>query len=227
MYFHLLIKLKRGCIKSISYLIICNILCIENYGQRHFSFPYNDSSLQEFSATLNNFDKRFVIRTGINFPQGLQFFVGSEVKLLNRVTLNTLVGSSLMFDLFSWIDADPFNIRERQKPSLSAFISPELRYFFKVLDGNSHKKSARNFSGYYLSLKYFASTPSTNKDSTMNTNFTNISSWQIKIGGQIQVHKNFFGGFYGGGVISKSSINPSFPSAIPIFLFGISVGYVF
>ncbi|PJE46349.1 MAG: hypothetical protein CUR34_10260 [Sediminibacterium sp.] len=179
-------------------------------------------------TTDYNFNKPAIFRTGIHFPMGLQPFVSGEVKLLKRLTLNMQLGASLDNSRAEWVVTDPVELADSDKISVSGFISPELRYYFLPL--GRIKKTNRplfGFSGAYLALKYFASTPSTKRNSAATYSFENVSAWQLNIGNQIQFKPHFFLGTFAGFVFSKNPINDNHPNVIPLLQFGFTVGYVF
>jgi len=179
-------------------------------------------------TTDYNFNKPAIFRTGIHFPMGLQPFVSGEVKLLKRLTLNMQLGASLDNSRAEWVVTDPVELADSDKISVSGFISPELRYYFLPL--GRIKKTNRplfGFSGAYLALKYFASTPSTKRNSAATYSFENVSAWQLNIGSQIQFKPHFFLGTFAGFVIGKNPINDNKPNVIPLLQFGFTVGYVF
>lgn len=179
-------------------------------------------------TTDYNFNKPAIFRAGIHFPMGLQPFVSGEVKLLKRVTLNMQVGASLDNSHAEWVVTDPVELADSDKISVSGFISPELRYYFLPL--GRIKKTNRplfGFSGVYLALKYFASTPSTKRNSAATYSFENVSAWQLNVGSQIQFKPHFFMGAFAGVVLGKRPINDNYPNVIPLLQFGFTVGYTF
>jgi hypothetical protein len=179
-------------------------------------------------TTDYNFNKPAIFRAGIHFPMGLQPFVSGEVKLLKRLTLNMQLGASLDNSRAEWVVTDPVELADSDKISVSGFISPELRYYFLPL--GRIKKTNRplfGFSGAYLALKYFASTPSTKRNSAATYSFENVSAWQLNIGSQIQFKPHFFLGTFAGFVIGKNPIDDNKPNVIPLLQFGFTVGYVF
>lgn len=179
-------------------------------------------------STDYNFNKPFIFRAGLHFPMGLQPFVSGEVKLLKRLTLNMQLGASLDNSHAEWVVTDPVELADSDKISISGFISPELRYYFLPL--GRIKKTNRplfGFSGAYLALKYFASTPSTKRNSAATYSFENVSVWQLNIGSQLQFKPHFFIGTFAGYVIGKQPINDAHPNVIPLLQFGLTIGYVF
>lgn len=179
-------------------------------------------------TTDYNFNKPAIFRAGIHFPMGLQPFVSGEVKLLKRVTLNIQMGTSIEGGDPPWNVTNPAELADSDKIGFSGFISPELRYFYMPIP-RMRKTNAPlfGFSGAYIALKYFASTPSTKRNSAATYSFENVSAWQLNVGSQIQFKPHFFMGAFAGVVLGKRPINDNYPNVIPLLQFGFTVGYTF
>lgn len=179
-------------------------------------------------STDYNFNKPFIFRAGIHFPFGLQPFVSGEIKLLKRVTLNIQMGTSIEAGDPVWNVTNPAELADSDKIGFSGFISPELRYFYN----RTYRMPKTNaplfgFSGAYIALKYFASTPSSIINSAAEYSYENVSAWQLNVGGQIQWNRHCFAGLFAGAVLGKHSIIGNLPNVIPLLQFGLTVGYVF
>lgn len=179
-------------------------------------------------STDYNFNKPIIFRAGIHFPFGFQPFISGEVKLLKRVTLNIQMGTSIDDGDPPWNVTDPAELADSDKIGFSGFISPELRYFYRPTP-RMRKTHAPlfGFSGAYIALKYFASTPSSKINSAVNYTYENVSAWQINVGGQIQWNRHCFAGIYAGKVLSERPIQDGLVTKIPLLQFGLTVGYVF
>ena len=179
-------------------------------------------------STDYNFNKPIIFRAGIHFPMGLQPFVSAEVKLLKRVTLNIQMGTSIEGGDPPWNVTNPAELADSDKIGFSGFISPELRYFYRPIP-RMRKTNAPlfGFSGAYIALKYFASTPSSKINSAARYSYENVSAWQLNVGSQIQWNRHCFAGIYAGVVLGKRPINDNYPNVIPLLQFGFTVGYTF
>jgi hypothetical protein len=179
-------------------------------------------------STDYNFNKPIIFRTGIHFPFGLQPFVSGEVKLLKRVTLNIQIGTSIEAGDPPWNVTNPAELADSDKIGFSGFISPELRYFYRPTPRMPKTHAPLfGFSGAYIALKYFASTPSNKINSAARYSYENVSAWQLNVGSQIQWNRHCFAGIYAGAVLGKRPINDNYSTVIPLLQFGLTVGYVF
>lgn len=179
-------------------------------------------------STDYNFNKRVIFRAGIHLPFGFQPFISGEVKLLKRVTLNIQMGTSIEGGDPPWNVTNPAELADSDKIGFSGFISPELRYFYMPIP-RMRKTHAPlfGFSGAYIALKYFASTPSNKINSAARYSYENVSAWQINVGGQIQWNRRCFAGIFAGAVLGKRPINDNYSTVIPLLQFGFTMGYVF
>jgi len=179
-------------------------------------------------STDYNFNKPIIFRAGIHFPFGFQPFISGEVKLLKRVTLNIQMGTSIEGGDPPWNVTNPAELADSDKIGFSGFISPELRYFYRPIP-RMRKTNAPlfGFSGAYIALKYFASTPSSKINSAARYSYENVSAWQLNVGSQIQWNRHYFAGIYAGVVLGKRPINDNYPNVIPLLQFGFTVGYTF
>lgn len=179
-------------------------------------------------STDYNFNKPIIFRAGMHLPFGFQPFVSGEVKLLKRVTLNIQMGTSIDDGDPPWNVTNPAELADSDKIGFSGFISPELRYFYRPTPRMPKTHAPLfGFSGAYIALKYFASTPSSKINSAVNYTYENVSAWQLNVGGQIQWNRHCFAGIYAGKVLSKHPIQDGLVTKIPLLQFGFTVGYVF
>lgn len=181
-------------------------------------------------STDYNFTKPIIFRTGLHFPFGFQPFVSGEIKLLKRFTLNMEIGTSLKITTNDAISVtNPAEIADKGKIGFSGFISPELRYYYNKPVGRTPKTNMpiRGFSGGYVALKYFASTKATTINRAAEYTYENISAWQMNLGGQYQFNDHGFFGIYGGLVLGSQPIQSGKSSTLPLFQFGLTIGYIF
>lgn len=179
-------------------------------------------------STDYNFNKPIIFRAGIHLPFGIQPFVSGEIKLLKRVTLNIQMGTSINDGDPAWNVTNPAELADSDKIGFSGFISPELRYFYKPIYRMPKTNAPLfGFSGAYIALKYFASTPSSKINSAANFSYENVSAWQLNVGSQIQWNRHCFAGIYAGAVLGKHPIQDGLVSVIPLLQFGFTLGYVF
>ncbi len=180
-------------------------------------------------STDYNFNKPIIFRAGVHFPIGIQPFVSAEVKLLKRVTLNLQLGTSIKAGIAQWNVTDPAELADSDKIGFSGFISPELRYYYFKPVGRMQKTNAPlfGFSGAYIGLKYFASTPASTINSGADYTYENVSAWQVNIGMQYQFKRHYFLGAYAGAVLGKKPIQITLTSDIPLLQYGFTLGYVF
>lgn len=179
-------------------------------------------------STDYNFNKPIVFRSGIHLQFGLQPFVSGEIKLLRRVTLNIQLGTSIDAGDPVWNVTDPAELADSDKIGFSGFVSPELRYFYRPIDRMPKTNAPLfGFSGAYIALKYFASTPSSIINSANDHSYENVSAWQLNVGSQIQWNRHCFVGIYAGAVLGKKPIQSNLTSEIPLLQYGLTMGYVF
>jgi hypothetical protein len=180
-------------------------------------------------STDYNFNRTVIFRAGVHFPFGIQPFVSAEVKLLKRITVNMQIGTSLNYEYAEWTVTNPAELADSDKIGFSGFISPELRYYYFKPVGRSPKTQMplRGFTGGYIALKYFASTPSDKINSAATFSYENVSAWQLNLGSQFQFKRHCFVGIYAGFVLGKQPIQDGLASRIPLLQFGFTLGYVF
>jgi hypothetical protein len=179
-------------------------------------------------STDYNFNKPIIFRAGIHLPFGTQPFVSGEIKLLKRITLNIQIGASIEDGDPTWNVTNPAELADSDKIGVSGFISPELRYFYNRANRIPKTNAPLfGFSGAYIALKYFASTPSSKINSAANFSYENVSAWQLNVGSQIQWNRHCFVGIYAGAVLGKHPIQDGLVSVIPLLQFGFTLGYVF
>jgi hypothetical protein len=174
-----------------------------------------------------NFNKQFVFRTGLHFPLGLQPFVSGELKLFKKTTLHLQTGASYLSGYARWDVTDPQELADSDKIGFSAFVAPELRYYYYIPKSKSGTRTLKNFSGYYAAFRYFASTPASIRNSAARYSYENTSAWQINLGWQAQIRKHFFMGSHVGFVLAKNSIQKNKPANYPLFQFNCSIGWAF
>lgn len=175
-----------------------------------------------------NFISKTQLKVGLNFPLGFQPFVSAEIKLVNRLTLNLFLGGSIDTRFAKWDIVDPAELADSDKIGISGFVSSEVRYYFFISNKNYKSKVIyQGFSGLYISIKHFASAPSTKINSAATFSNENVNSWQFHIGGQFQFKKHVFYGFNGGKVLSKHPINIHLPYVLPNLQFAVTLGYAF
>ncbi len=180
-------------------------------------------------STDYNFNRPVIFRAGVHFPYGIQPFVSAEIKLYNRFTLNMQLGTSLNFEYNGRTATNPTELADSDKIGFSGFISPELRYYYFKPVGRMPKSDMpiKGFSGTYISIKYFASTPSNKINSFASYTYENVSALQLNTGMQFQIKDHWFFGLYAGAVLGKHPIQDGKASIIPLLQFGVTLGYVF
>lgn len=183
--------------------------------------------LQQVQTNDLNFNKRFVFRTGLHFPLGFQPFVSGEFKLFKKATLHLQTGASLASGFARWDVTDPQELADSDKIGFSAFIAPELRYYYFIPKSKSGTRVLKNFSGYYAALRYFASTPASIRNSAARYIYENTSAFQLNLGWQAQIRKHFFMGSHIGFVVSKKNIQKDQSASYPLLQFNCSVGWAF
>jgi hypothetical protein len=170
---------------------------------------------------------RIVMRSGIHAPVGLRTFISGETKLLKRITLYTEFGSAFSVGRSEFASADPRELADIGKIGIVGYATPEIRYFYRIFHKDLvDNETYKNFSGSYIAVKYFASTPNTIFSNSTRASFKNVSAWQINAGFQTQYKNKAFLGVFLGWIVSDKPLNPNYANVIPILQFGLTVGLV-
>jgi hypothetical protein len=168
-----------------------------------------------------------IYRVNLSAPFGVFFFGSAEIKLLKNVTVIPQLGISSTFAYSNFRNRTTIN-STRDIASNIAFAAFDLRYYFNL---NHRRKKQRNtdfFSGNYIALKRFFSTPPTsvNNQSFM---YENMQSWQLHIGTQHTLNSKLTIGGNIGFILSESSLNKNLytnTSLYPYFQPSLTIGYI-
>jgi hypothetical protein len=184
------------------------------------------SGMSQSNADNRNFphNSSIVWRAQVTAPIGIHLAGSAEMALLPKLTIHTQAGiiSALGFE------------KESNSPNLGnistvGFFSVEARRYLNFYHRHKNKKSIRDFSGNYLALRYFSSTPPF-KQSNQSINFESTNSLQVHYGFQRAIKKQlFWGGHIGFAVADafKENSKNSPVGGFPLLQFGLSFGYTF
>lgn len=195
--------------------ILVYVFCLSK-----ISFAQIGSKESTYLTEIN--DKNLVFRLQGTGPIGISLNGNAELKLLKPLSLNLNIGSIYVGGTRSSSSAPNQNA-----PSTVGFLSIEPRLYFNLGYRKKMNRNIKNFSGNYIALKYFLSTPPISS-SSQDYNFENTRAYQIHIGTQHQVSKHVMVGANIGWVLYKEAASSSHSEGdFPILQFGATLGYVF
>jgi hypothetical protein len=175
------------------------------------SFPIDSSEYKE---------KRIVYRANLYAGVGVQLFGSAEIKLIKNITIVPQIGTlSVAFT----------SNENRDIPSFVSYMAADLRYYFNIRHRKKKNKNIDFFSGNYISLRSFISSPPI-EDNNQRHKYENIQSMQIHLGTQHTFKRKLTIGGNIGFILDAKEFNPKIYSPSHLFphlQYWIGAAYVF
>jgi len=172
-------------------------------------------------------EQKVVYRANLTSPFGIFLFGSAEIKLFKNLTFVPQLGINSVFGFSNYKNrVTAFN---RDVASYVGYAAADLRYYFNINHRVKKQKNTDLFSGNYIALRHFLSTPSF-QENNQSFMFENMQSWQFHLGTQHTFKQKLTIGGNIGYIIHEKKLSAwknTNTSLYPYLQLGVNVAYVF